>query len=95
MADEHDTSATLADTVVVRYYLRQLGGLDLAPLGNKELERFIVSSIRTPSEVFGLRVVQALLEARLQVREAVAKALQAERQAAADFDPDISPGGDF
>jgi hypothetical protein len=84
-ADEHDTHATLERTDVIRHYLAVIGGFNLVALGNEELERFIVSSIRTPDELFGLRLVQALLEARLALRDAQAEAIQADRQARADL----------
>lgn len=65
---------TLADPQVLRHYLAQLGGLNVAALGNDELEAAIVDGIDrapvslSPSSASGLRLVQALLEARLQVR---------------------------
>jgi hypothetical protein len=67
MAEEHDTSATLADTDVIRHYLAVIGGYNLVALGNEELERFIGwAATANPSDHFSLRLVQALLEARLR-----------------------------
>jgi hypothetical protein len=62
-----DDDKTLEDPAVMRRYLAVIGGLNLVTLGYDELERIIVSCIRTP-EVDVLRLVQALLEARLEIK---------------------------